>query len=52
MLPNTNGMVLTLPDLISSVRVAAMINYTARSVFSAASALKTAEIKTIISSRI
>ncbi|MCA0276389.1 MAG: AMP-binding protein [Proteobacteria bacterium] len=50
MLPNTNGVVLTLLGLISSARVAAMVNYTAGPA-SVASAVKTAEIRTIVSSR-
>ena len=50
MLPNTNGVVLTLLGLISSARVAAMVNYTAGPA-SVASAVKTAEIRIIVSSR-
>lgn len=50
LLPNANGVVLTMLGLISAGRVAAMINYTAGSA-NVASAVKTADIKTIVSSR-
>jgi acyl-[acyl-carrier-protein]-phospholipid O-acyltransferase/long-chain-fatty-acid--[acyl-carrier-protein] ligase len=50
LLPNANGVVLAMLGLISAGRVAAMINYTAGST-NVASAVKTAEIKTIVSSR-
>lgn len=51
LLPNANGVVLAMLGLISAGRVAAMINYTAGST-NVASAVKTAEIKTIVSSRV
>ncbi|GAA4109983.1 AMP-binding protein [Aminobacter aganoensis] len=50
LLPNANGVVLTLLGLVSAGRVAAMINYTAGA-SNVASAVKTAAIKTIVSSR-
>lgn len=50
LLPNTNGVVLAMLGLISAGRVAAMINYTAGAA-NVASAVKTAVIKTIVSSR-
>ncbi|AWC24738.1 Bifunctional protein aas [Aminobacter sp. MSH1] len=50
LLPNANGVVLTTLGLISAGRVAAMINYTAGAT-NVASAVKTAAIKTIVSSR-
>ena len=50
LLPNANGVVLAMLGLISAGRVAAMINYTAGST-NVASAVKTAAIKTIVSSR-
>ncbi|PWK75614.1 AMP-binding protein [Aminobacter sp. AP02] len=50
LLPNANGVVLTMLGLISASRVAAMINYTAGAA-NVASAVKTAAIKTIVSSR-
>lgn len=50
LLPNANGVVLTMLGLISAGRVAAMINYTAGAA-NVASAVKTAAIKTIVSSR-
>ncbi|GAA2863140.1 acyl-[acyl-carrier-protein]-phospholipid O-acyltransferase/long-chain-fatty-acid--[acyl-carrier-protein] ligase [Aminobacter niigataensis] len=50
LLPNANGVVLTMLGLISAGRVAAMINYTAGAT-NVASAVKTAAIKTIVSSR-
>lgn len=50
LLPNANGVVLSMLGLISAGRVAAMINYTAGAA-NVASAVKTAAIKTIVSSR-
>ncbi|CAI2935527.1 AMP-binding protein [Aminobacter niigataensis] len=50
LLPNANGVVLTMLGLISAGRVAAMVNYTAGAT-NVASAVKTAAIKTIVSSR-
>lgn len=50
LLPNANGVVLTMLGLISGARVAAMINYTAGAA-NVASAVQTAAIKTIVSSR-
>lgn len=50
LLPNSNAMVLSLLGLISAARVAAMINYTAGPA-NVASAMKTAAIKTVVSSR-
>lgn len=50
LLPNSNAMVLSLLGLISGARVAAMVNYTAGPA-NVASAMKTAAIKTVISSR-
>ncbi|CAN7300822.1 AMP-binding protein [Aminobacter sp. LjRoot7] len=50
LLPNANGVVLSMLGLISAGRVAAMINYTAGAA-NVASAVKTAAIRTIVSSR-
>ncbi|BBD37038.1 2-acyl-glycerophospho-ethanolamine acyltransferase [Aminobacter sp. Y103A] len=50
LLPNANGVVLAMLGLISAGRVAAMINYTAGAA-NVASAVKTAAIATIVSSR-
>ncbi len=50
LLPNANGVVLAMLGLISAGRVAAMINYTAGAA-NVASAVNTAAIKTIVSSR-
>jgi acyl-[acyl-carrier-protein]-phospholipid O-acyltransferase/long-chain-fatty-acid--[acyl-carrier-protein] ligase len=50
LLPNANGVVLSMLGVISAGRVAAMINYTAGAA-NVASAVKTAAITTIISSR-
>lgn len=50
LLPNANGVVLSMLGLLSAGRVAAMINYTAGAA-NVASAVKTADIKTIVSSR-
>ncbi|RAZ82449.1 2-acyl-glycerophospho-ethanolamine acyltransferase [Mesorhizobium hawassense] len=50
LLPNANGVVLTLVGLISSARVAAMINYTAGPA-SVTAAVRTAVIRTVVSSR-
>jgi acyl-[acyl-carrier-protein]-phospholipid O-acyltransferase/long-chain-fatty-acid--[acyl-carrier-protein] ligase len=50
MLPNTNGMVLSLLGLASASRVAAMINYTAGPA-SVTTAVRTAVIRTVVSSR-
>ncbi|WP_432284386.1 AMP-binding protein [Aminobacter sp. BA135] len=50
LLPNANGVVLAMLGLISAGRVAAMINYTAGAA-NVASAVKTAAITTIVSSR-
>lgn len=51
MLPNSNGFVLSLLALASTSRPAAMINYTSGSA-NVASAVKTALIRTIVSSRL
>ena len=50
LLPNANGVVLAMLGLISAGRVAAMVNYTAGAA-NVASAVKTAAITTIVSSR-
>ncbi|RJG45788.1 AMP-binding protein [Mesorhizobium sp. DCY119] len=50
LLPNTNGMVLSLLGLVSASRVAAMLNYTAGPA-SVTAAVRTAVIRTIVSSR-
>ncbi|RWL90420.1 MAG: 2-acyl-glycerophospho-ethanolamine acyltransferase [Mesorhizobium sp.] len=50
LLPNANGVVLTLVGLISASRVAAMINYTAGPA-SVTAAIRTAVIRTVVSSR-
>lgn len=50
LLPNSNGMVVTLLGLASSSRVAAMLNYTAGPA-SITSAVRTAPIRTVVSSR-
>ncbi|MGE0284439.1 MAG: AMP-binding protein, partial [Rhizobiaceae bacterium] len=50
LLPNANGVVITLLGLWSSGKAAAMINYTAGPA-NVASAIKTAAVKTVISSR-
>ncbi|MBZ9674906.1 AMP-binding protein [Mesorhizobium sp. ES1-1] len=50
MLPNANGVVLSLTGLLSAGRVAAMINYTAGPA-SVTAAVRTAVIRTVISSR-
>jgi acyl-[acyl-carrier-protein]-phospholipid O-acyltransferase/long-chain-fatty-acid--[acyl-carrier-protein] ligase len=50
MLPNANGVVLSLVGLLSAGRVAAMINYTAGPA-SVTAAISTAVIRTVISSR-
>ncbi len=50
LLPNANGLVVTLMGLASAARVAAMVNYTAGPA-NVASAVKTAEIKVVVSSR-
>ncbi len=50
LLPNTNGMVLSLLGLASASRVAAMLNYTAGPA-SITAAVRTAVIRTIVSSR-
>jgi len=50
MLPNANGLVLSLLGLSSSGRVAAMMNYTAGPA-SVTAAVKTAAIRTVLSSR-
>ncbi|MEI5677474.1 MULTISPECIES: AMP-binding protein [unclassified Mesorhizobium] len=49
LLPNTNGMVLSLLGLVSASRVAAMLNYTAGPA-SVTAAVRTAVIRTIVSS--
>ncbi|TIN39713.1 MAG: 2-acyl-glycerophospho-ethanolamine acyltransferase [Mesorhizobium sp.] len=50
LLPNANGVVLSLVGLLSASRVAAMINYTAGPA-SVTAAVRTAEIRTVVSSR-
>jgi acyl-[acyl-carrier-protein]-phospholipid O-acyltransferase/long-chain-fatty-acid--[acyl-carrier-protein] ligase len=50
LLPNANGVVITLLGLWSSGRAAAMINYTAGPA-NVASAIKTSAVKTVVSSR-
>lgn len=50
MLPNANGVVLSLVGLLSAGRVAAMINYTAGPA-SVTAAVRTAVIRTVVSSR-
>ncbi|WP_378943481.1 AMP-binding protein [Mesorhizobium sp. ANAO-SY3R2] len=50
LLPNANGLVLTLLGLTSAARVAAMLNYTAGPA-NVASAIATAQIRIIVSSR-
>lgn len=50
LLPNTNGVAISLLGLLSAGRVAAMINYTAGPA-SITSAVRTATIRTIVSSR-
>lgn len=50
LLPNANGLVLTLLGLMSAARVAAMLNYTAGPA-NVTSAVATAQIRTIVSSR-
>ncbi|TGW06816.1 2-acyl-glycerophospho-ethanolamine acyltransferase, partial [Mesorhizobium sp. M2D.F.Ca.ET.145.01.1.1] len=50
MLPNANGVVLSLVGLLSAGRVAAMINYTAGPA-SVTAAIRTAVIRTVVSSR-
>jgi acyl-[acyl-carrier-protein]-phospholipid O-acyltransferase/long-chain-fatty-acid--[acyl-carrier-protein] ligase len=50
LLPNANGVVLSFIGLLSASRVAAMINYTAGPA-SVTAAVRTAEIRTVVSSR-
>ncbi|WP_394891035.1 AMP-binding protein [Mesorhizobium sp. AaZ16] len=50
LLPNANGVVLSLLGLMSAGRVAAMINYTAGPA-SVTAAVRTAQIRTVVSSR-
>ena len=50
LLPNANGVVLSLLGLLSAGRVAAMINYTAGPA-SVTAAVRTAVIRTVVSSR-
>ncbi len=50
LLPNANGVVLSLIGLLSASRVAAMINYTAGRA-SVTAAVRTAEVRTVVSSR-
>ncbi|WP_027164959.1 AMP-binding protein [Mesorhizobium sp. WSM3224] len=50
LLPNANGVVLSLVGLISAGRVAAMINYTAGPA-SVTAAIRTAVVRTVVSSR-
>jgi acyl-[acyl-carrier-protein]-phospholipid O-acyltransferase/long-chain-fatty-acid--[acyl-carrier-protein] ligase len=50
LLPNTNGVVLSLLGLVSAGRVAAMVNYTAGPA-NVTSAVRTAVLRTVVSSR-
>ncbi|MEJ6781504.1 AMP-binding protein [Aminobacter sp. Piv2-1] len=50
LLPNANGLVIALMGLVSAARVAAMVNYTAGPA-NVASAVKTAEIRVVVSSK-
>lgn len=50
LLPNANGVVLSLLGLLSAGRVAAMVNYTAGSA-NVTSAIRTAAVRTVVSSR-
>ncbi|MGF7006080.1 AMP-binding protein [Aminobacter sp. BE322] len=51
LLPNANGLVVTLMGLVSAARVAAMVNYTAGPA-NVASAIRTAEVRVVVSSKV